>query len=143
MSAYFADDRYGEGMYLAVRAIGDAIAGNQTSSFDSGYAYEDTEVYWVLFIVVALLVVMVLPVVFALRCPKCGSWSMRTETKGDSVCRVCKKCGYKKCSKRNRAWPFIFLVGGGRGGGDSGGGGGGSGGFGGGSSGGGGAGGSW
>jgi len=134
MTTYFKEGNYGEGMYLTVRAIGDVIAGNQTS-FDSAYAYDDAAVYWVLFTVAVLLVVMVLPVVFALRCPKCGSWPMKTEAKGDNVCRICKKCGYKKCSKRGRAWPFLFFVGGGgSGGGYSGGGG-----FGGGGSGGGGA----
>ena len=139
MTTYFKEGNYGEGTYLAVRAIGDVIAGNQTS-FDSGYTYEDTEVYWVLFTIAVLLAVMVLAFVLALRCPKCGSWPMKTETKGDSVCRVCKKCGYRKCRKRSRAWPFIFFVGGGRrGGGYSGGGGG----FGGGGSGGGGASGGW
>jgi len=138
MTTYFKEGKYGEGAYLAVRAIGDVISGNQTS-FDSAYAYEDAAAYWVLFTIVVLLVVVVLAAVFALRCPKCGSWPMKTEAKGDSVCRVCKKCGYKKCRKRNRAWPFIFFVGGSHGGGYSGGGGG----FGGGGSGGGGAGGSW
>jgi len=135
MSAYFVDGRYGEGTYLAVRAIGDAIAGNSTA-FDSGYDYgADAELYPILAIVAIFIVVMVLSEVISSRCPKCGSW-MSTETNGDTVCKVCKKCGYRKCRKRSRMWPLIFLVGGGRrGGGYSGGGGG----FGGGGSGGGGA----
>jgi len=141
MVPYFQKDSYGEGMYLAVRAVGDVIAGNQTSSFDPGQSYEAVDAYWIVLAFAGLLLVIGLAVAFALRCPKCGSWRMRTETKGDKVCRVCKKCGYKKCRKRNRAMPFFFFFSSGGGHGSSFGGGGG--GFGGGGSGGGGAGGGY
>jgi uncharacterized protein len=141
LSAYFVDGRYGEGTYLAVRAIGDAIVGNSTAS-DSGYDYIDTTGLQTVFAVMAALIaISVASAVLSMRCPKCGSWQMRAETKGDNVCRVCKKCGYRKCRKRDRLFPFFMFVGsggGGHGGGFSGGGG-----FGGGGSGGGGSGGGW
>lgn len=135
LSTYLADGSYGEGTYLAVRAIGDAIVGNSTA-LDSGYGDTDVaDVYIVFAIMTALFVIMIASAIYSSRCPKCGSWQMRTETKGDSVCRVCKKCGHKRCRKRS-GFPFFVFVGsgGGHGGGFSGGGG-----FGGGGSGGGGA----
>jgi len=142
MTTYFREGNYGEGLYLTVKTLGDIISGNETlsSQFDDSSDY-DTEV-WIVFLVIFLVLIFVLvPIMLIIkqyRCPKCKSW-MRTEQKGDKVCYVCKKCGYRKCVKKKGRTYFFFYAGGrGWGGGGSGGGG-----FGGGSSGGGGASGGW
>jgi len=142
MTEYFREEKYGEGLYLTVKTLGDIIAGNTTLSGQFEETPLDFSILWIFFAPIILIFVVVLA--FAIksrRCPKCGGW-MRVEYKDDQVCYVCKKCGYKKCEKRKRHTPFFVFVGGG-GGGWGGSGGGGSSGFGGGSSGGGGAGGSW
>lgn len=146
ITPYFREEKYGEGLYLTVQTLGEIISGNATLSteFDapiSDYEFDSTSFYITIFIV---LMIFVIPAIFSIkrrRCPECKAW-MRVEHKGNTVCYICKKCGYKKCEKRRRSYIPLFILLGGRrrrGGGGWGGGGG----FGGGGSGGGGAGGSW
>lgn len=148
MSTYFKEGKYGEGLYLTVKTLGDIIAGNETLSGE--FESEGLDELWFdySYLLLFMLAIFIFPpIIISVKnhiCPKCRSW-MRVEHKGNMVCHICKKCGYKKCvkKKRRRHYPFfIFLAGGGRGRG-GGGGGFGGGGFGGGGSGGGGGGGSW
>lgn len=146
MTTYFRDEKYGEGLYLTVKTLGDIISGNETlsaefdqPSFDFGFIS-----VWMTVIMLIIMMTSLLAVIISQRknrkCPKCHSW-MIVERKGDKFYYVCKKCGYKKRIKKKKGkhYPFfLFMAGsGGRGGGGGGGFGGGSG-FGGGGSGGGG-----
>ncbi len=148
MTSYFQDEKYGEGLYLTVKTLADIIAGNETLSGE--FEPDGLDELWFdySYLLLFMLAIFILPpIIISVKnhiCPKCHSW-MRVERKGNMICHICKKCGYKKCvkKKRRRCYPFfIFLAGGGRGRG-GGGGGFGGGGFGGGGSGGGGAGGGW
>jgi len=148
LSAYFVNGSYGEGTYLTVKALGDVIAGNDTTiPSDYGTYYDITPADiapLVLPIALVLLIFAAISVaayVNTHRCPKCGGWMKCTDTDTQTCC-TCPKCGYKKCKKRSRV-PFFFFYGGTGSGGGGWSGGGGGGGFGGGGSGGGGGGGSW
>jgi uncharacterized protein len=140
MTEYFREEKYGEGLYLTVKTLGDIIAGNTTLSGQFEETPLDFSILWIFFtpFILVLIFIFAIAAAFAIkkrRCPKCGGW-MKVEYEKDKVCYVCKKCGYKKCEKRKRHAPFFVFVGGGSGWGSGGGGGGG---FGGGGSGGGGA----
>lgn len=146
MTTYFREEKYGEGLYLTVQTLGEIIKGD--SELSAQFDENNLEGAWIFIALLPMVILLVILVAVAafyikkMRCPKCGGW-MKVEYKKDKICYVCKKCGYKKCEKRNRRSHFFVFVGGGGsgwGGGSSGGGGGG---FGGGGSGGGGGGGSW
>jgi uncharacterized protein len=143
ITPYFQEEKYGEGLYLTVQTLGEIISGNATLSaeFDSTIYDYELDMKWIYIMILTLVVlVFVIPIIFIIkkrRCPKCKAW-MRVEYKGNKVCYICKKCGYKKCEKRKRHVPFFVFAGGRGGGGGFGGGG-----FGGGGSGGGGASGGW
>lgn len=147
ITAYFREEKYGEGLYLTVQTLGEIIKGDEELSAQFDESSLDSSI-WIFVALVPLIILIIFGLIAAfyikkMRCPKCSGW-MRVEYKGDKVCYVCKKCGYKKCKKRQSWYPFFVFVGGGSGwGGGSSGGGGGGGGFGGGSGGGGGGGGSW
>lgn len=151
----FRTGDYGEGLYLTMHALGEIAAGNQT--VNAQFSAPDINFDPILAILlVAIPVLFIIPIIgmaiyfvsdlIPRRCPKCGGWT-KVVREGDSICYVCKKCGYRKCKKRKKTL-FFWMVGPGLGGGwssggSSGGGGGGGGSFGGGGSGGGGAGGGW
>lgn len=144
----FANGEYGTGLYEAVAAVDQVIASGGDDSFVS--EQEEAEEEMIISIMILIFFVMItmaifLPLIFAERCPNCGSKMKCNYDYSNGVVKcTCQKCGKKvRKKKTSNAWLW-FLAGnmagrGSRGGGWSGGGGG----FGGGSSGGGGASGGW
>ena len=138
LTPYFREEKYGDGLYYAVDAVGKVIQGGGDDSFISEGI--DTGVIIPIIILIVVFIPIILIIVSILstpKCPKCGT-KMKCHTKGEYVICECPKCG-KRTKKKKERKHFWFFVGafGGRGGG------GGGGGFGGGGSGGGGASGGW
>jgi uncharacterized protein len=145
LTTYFKEEKYGDGLYYAVDAIGKIIQNSGDDSFISEQTSntEDdvfTIIILILFASFALLPLIIIfsGLIFAQKCPRCRA-RMNCHYDEENLICECPKCGKRTKKKKKRN--FFFFVGGFGGGGFGGGGGGG--GFGGGGSGGGGAGGSW
>jgi len=139
----FKEQKYGDGLYNAVAAVGMVIERSGDTSFISENNLNiDTSL---IISIILLIFFLIIPVIFLInrlafsqKCPRCGT-RMNCYYKGDgNIICDCPKCG-KRIKKKKKAKHFWFFVGGfgGHGGGFGGGGGGG---FGGGGSGGGGSG---
>ncbi len=141
LTPYFQEERYGDGLFYAVDAIGKVIQSGGDDSFISEQI--DYEVFIPIIIGLIIFIIIIFLIVVSIfsvpRCPRCGT-KMKCHPKGDYIICECPKCKKKVKKKKKKGVPWIFFVGGfaGRGGGSGGGGG-----FGGGGSGGGGASGGW
>jgi len=139
LTTYFKEEKYGDGLFYAVDAVGKIIQSGGDDSFIS------EQIDFGIIIPIIILILVFIPIILIIvsilskpKCPKCGT-RMKCHYKGDYIICECPKCGKKVKKERKRTHFWFFYVGGfgGHGGGSGGGG------FGGGGSGGGGASGGW